>query len=50
MLLPLVTGSLLSTPLSAVTLNHLPQTLVKKLMALAILLLGTYALRQGKGI
>jgi len=50
LLLPLVTGSLLSTPLSAVTLNRLPQALVKKLMALAILLLGAYALWQGKGI
>ncbi len=50
LLLPLVTGSLLSTPLSAVTLNRLPQTLVKKLMALAILSLGAYALWQGKGI
>jgi len=50
LLLPLVTGSLLSTPLSAVTLNRLPQTLVKKLMALAVLLLGAYALWQGKGI
>jgi len=50
LLLPLVAGSLLSTPLSAVTLNRLPQTLVKKLMALAILLLGAYALWQGKGI
>lgn len=50
LLLPLVTGSLLSTPVSAVVLNRLPQTLVKKLMALAILLLGAYALWQGKGI
>jgi hypothetical protein len=49
-LLPLVAGSLLSTPASAVTLNRLPQKLVKKLMALAILLLGAYALWQGKGI
>lgn len=49
-LLPLIGGSLLSTPLSAVTLNHLPQTLVRKLMAVAILLLGAYALWQGKGI
>lgn len=50
LLLPLVAGSLLSTPASAVTLNRLPQTLVKKLMALGILLLGAYALWQGKGI
>jgi uncharacterized membrane protein YfcA len=50
LLLPLVAGSLLSTPASAVTLNRLPPTLVKKLMAVAILLLGTYALWQGKGI
>jgi hypothetical protein len=50
LLLPLVTGALLSTPLSAVTLNRLPQTVVKKLMAAAILLLAAYALWQGKGI
>jgi uncharacterized membrane protein YfcA len=49
-LLPLVAGSLLSTPLSAVTLNRLPQTVIRKLMAVAILLLGAYALWQGKGI
>lgn len=50
LLLPLVAGSLLSTPASAVTLNRLPQSLVKKLMALGIVLLGAYALWQGKGI
>jgi len=50
LLLPLVTGSLLSTPVSAVTLSRLPQTVVKKLMAVAILLLAAYALWQGKGI
>lgn len=50
LLLPLVVGSLLSTPVSAVTLSRIPQTIVKKLMAMAILLLGIYALWQGKGI
>lgn len=49
-LLPLVAGALLSTPASAITLNRLPQALVKRLMAIAIVFLGAYALWQGKGI
>lgn len=50
LLLPLLAGALLSTPLSALTLRRLPQGLVKRLMAIAILLLAAYALWQGKGI
>lgn len=50
LLLPLMIGSLLSTPVSALTLSKLPQSLVKKLMAAAILALGVFALVQGKGI
>jgi len=50
LIVPLVIGALLSTPVSAITLRRLPQVLVKRLMALAIIVLGAYALWQGKGI
>jgi hypothetical protein len=50
LLLPMTIGALLSTPVSAITLRRLPVKLVKKIMALAIIALGAYALYQGKGI
>ena len=50
LLLPMCAGALLSTPLSALTLRRLPVSLVKKVMALAIIALGAFALWQGKGI
>ncbi len=50
LLVPLCCGALLSTPLSAVTLRRLPAQLVKRLMGLAIIALGVWALIQGKGI
>lgn len=43
-LVPLVVGSLLSTPLSALTLRRLPTSLVRRLMGVAVLVLGTVAL------
>jgi len=42
--LPLVAGSVLSTPLSAVTLRRLPTSLVRRLMGVAVLALGVLAL------
>jgi uncharacterized protein len=50
LLLPLVCGALLSTPLSAITLRRLPEALVKRLMGIAIIILGAWALIEGKGI
>lgn len=50
LLLPMCVGALLSTPLSAITLRRLPVDLAKKIMAIAIIVLGMYALYQGKGI
>jgi len=50
LVLPMCVGALLSTPLSAITLRRLPVSLVKKIMALAIITLGAFALYQGKGI
>jgi uncharacterized membrane protein YfcA len=50
LLLPLVSGALLSTPLSAITLRRLPENLVKRLMGVAIIALGVWALIEGKGI
>jgi hypothetical protein len=50
LLLPMCVGALLSTPLSAITLRRLPTGAVKKTMAIAIIILGAYALYQGKGI
>lgn len=50
LLLPMCVGALLSTPVSAITLRRLPTKFVKKVMALAIIALGLYALYQGKGI
>jgi uncharacterized membrane protein YfcA len=50
LLLPLVVGALLSTPLSALTLRRLPPDLVKRVMGLTIIALGPWALIQGKGV
>ncbi len=50
LLLPMCVGALLSTPLSAITLRRLPPWLTKRVMAVAIIALGVYALLNGKGI
>jgi uncharacterized membrane protein YfcA len=44
LLLPLVAGSLLSTPASAMALRKLPHNLVRKLMGIAVSLLGALSL------
>jgi len=50
LLVPLLAGALLGTPLGALTLRRLPEAVTRRLMAAAILALGTYALIQGKGV
>jgi uncharacterized membrane protein YfcA len=47
LLVPLTAGAVLSTPASAVTLRRLPAGVVKKVMAVAIILLAAYALYKG---
>ncbi|HEY3358171.1 MAG TPA: sulfite exporter TauE/SafE family protein [Polyangia bacterium] len=50
LVLPLVAGAILSTPLSAFTLRRLPPGLVRRLMGFAIVALGLWALVQRKGV
>jgi uncharacterized membrane protein YfcA len=50
LLVPLVIGAVLSTPISAFTLRRLPASLVKKLMGAVIVTLGVIALIFGKGV
>jgi uncharacterized protein len=50
LLVPMTGGAVLSTPLSALTLRRMPAGLAKRIMAMAIIVIGIIALIQGKSV